>query len=148
MTAPFTFNLPPELSAKEPPERRGIARDKVRLLVIDRATHAVVHTRFDHLGEFLRAGDLLVFNSSRTLPAALEGCGAPQGPCIELRLAEHLPDDTWLALLLCQRGDPSGCGLRAWMQIIFSVELVGEVLEQDKRLPRPRRLPLAPAGPR
>ena len=146
MTAPFTFNLPPELSAKEPPERRGIARDKVRLLVIDRATHAVVHTRFDHLGEFLRAGDLLVFNSSRTLPAALEGCGAPQGPCIELRLAEHLPDDTWLALLLCQRGDPFGCGLRAGMQIVFGDGLTGTVLEQDKRIPRLWRVRFSQTG--
>jgi S-adenosylmethionine:tRNA ribosyltransferase-isomerase len=136
MTAPFTFNLPPELSAKEPPERRGIARDRVRLLVIDRARHEVEHTRFDHLGEYLRAGDLLVFNSSRTLPAALDGCGAPAGPCIELRLAEHLPDDTWLALLLCQRGDPFGCGLRAGMQIVFGEKLTAAVLEQDKRIPR------------
>ena len=146
MTAPFTFNLPSELSAKEPPERRGIARDKVRLLVIDRATHAVVHTRFDHLGKFLRAGDLLVFNSSRTLPAALEGCGAPQGPCIELRLAEHLPDDTWLALLLCQRGDPFGCGLRAGMQIVFGDGLTGTVLEQDKRIPRLWRVRFSQTG--
>jgi S-adenosylmethionine:tRNA ribosyltransferase-isomerase len=146
MPAPFTFNLPPELSAKEPPERRGIARDKVRLLVIDRATHEVVHTRFDHLGEFLRAGDLLIFNSSRTLPAALEGCGAPQGPCIELRLAEHLPDDTWLALLLCQRGDPFGCGLRAGMQVVFSDELTGAVLEQDKRIPRLWRIRFSQTG--
>jgi hypothetical protein len=41
MAAPFTFSLPPELSAKEPPERRGIRRDQVRLLVIDRASGAV-----------------------------------------------------------------------------------------------------------
>jgi S-adenosylmethionine:tRNA ribosyltransferase-isomerase len=146
MTAPFTFNLPPELSAKEPPERRGIARDRVRLLVIERATHEVVHTRFDHLGEYLRAGDLLVFNSSRTLPAALDGCGAPEGPCIELRLAEHLPDDTWLALLLCQRGDPFGCGLRTGMQIVFDENLIGSVLEQDKRIPRLWRVRFSKSG--
>jgi S-adenosylmethionine:tRNA ribosyltransferase-isomerase len=146
MAAPFTFNLPPELSAKEPPERRGIARDGVRLLVLDRATHQTTHTRFDQLGEFLRAGDLLVFNSSRTLPAVLEGCGAPEGPCIELRLAEHLPDDTWLALLMCQRGDPFGCGLRAGMQIAFGEGLVGSVLEQDRRIPRLWRVRFSRAG--
>ena len=146
MTAPFTFNLPPELSAKEPPERRGLARDRVRLLVIDRVTRERVHTRFDHLGEFLRAGDLLVFNSSRTLPAALEGCGAPEGPCIELRLAEHLPDDTWLALLVCQRGDPFGCGLRAGMRIAFGADLTGDVLEQDRRIPRLWRVRFSRAG--
>ncbi len=93
MQSPFTFILPPELSAKEPPERRGLARDHVRLMVIDRAGGRVEHTRFDRLGEYLRAGYLLVFNTSRTLPASLEGCAAPTGPCIEIRLAEHLPDD-------------------------------------------------------
>src|SRR4030095_8789701 len=98
MAAPFTFTLPPELSAKEPPERRGIARDEVRLMLIDRRTFEVEHTRFDRLGELLRSGDLLVFNSSRTLPASLQGCAAPVGPCIEVRLAEHLPDDSWLPL--------------------------------------------------
>ena len=40
MTAPFTFHLPPELAAKEPPEQRGIGHDAVRLLVIDRAHRA------------------------------------------------------------------------------------------------------------
>src|SRR5215213_4092121 len=91
MSSPFTFTLPPELSAREPPERRGLARDHVRLMVIERATARVEHTHFDHLGQFLRRGDLLVFNTSRTLPASLQACAAPVGPCMEIRLAEHLP---------------------------------------------------------
>ena len=49
MAAPFTFILPDELSAKEPPERRGVPRDRVRLLVLDRATGAIQHSRFDRL---------------------------------------------------------------------------------------------------
>ena len=111
---PFTFILPPELSAKEPPERRGIRRDHVRLLVIDRATGEIEHSRFDKIDNYLRENDLLVFNSSRTLPASLRGCdcSAAHGPCMEVRLAEHLSDDSWLALLLCEQGDPFGCGLR------------------------------------
>src|SRR5437879_5988497 len=110
MLAPFAFNLPPELEAKEPPERRGLARDQVRLLVIDRGARQVAHTRFDHINEFLREGDLLVFNTSRTLPASLTGCRAEGVPCIEVRLAEHLPDDSWLTLLLCQQGNAFSCG--------------------------------------
>src|SRR6266516_4935034 len=88
----FTFVLPPELSAKEPPERRGIRRDQVRLLVIDRATGHIEHTRFDKIDKYLRPGDLLVFNSSRTLPASLRGCecSAAHGPCMEVRLAEQI----------------------------------------------------------
>jgi len=145
MSAPFSFTLPPELAADEPPERRGIARDEVRLLVIDRASGQIEHTRFDHFGEFLRAGDLLVFNSSRTLPASLSGC-VEQGPCIEIRLAEHLPDDSWLALLLCQRGDPFSCGLRPKMQVDLGHGLKATIHERDERIPRLWKLSFSKRG--
>ena len=147
MAAPFAFSLPPELSATEPPERRGITRDKVRLMVIGRATYRLEHTQFARLGEFLRPGDLLVFNTSRTLPAALNGCGAPAGPCLEVRLAEHLPDDTWLALLLCQRGEPFACGLRSGMQIVFGQGLTATVDDRDATIPRLWKLRFSTAGP-
>jgi S-adenosylmethionine:tRNA ribosyltransferase-isomerase len=146
MTAPFSFILPDELSAKEPPERRGLARDQVKLLVIDRATHEVVHSRFDRIGEFLRAGDLLVFNSSRTLPASLNGCGASHGPCIEMRLAQHLPDDSWLALLLCHEGDPFACGLRPGLKIELPEGQTATVLERDGHIPRLWRLRFSRTG--
>src|SRR5882724_4632104 len=138
MAAPFAFTLPPELSAKEPPERRGIRRDQVRLLVIGRATGKIEHTRFDRIDNYLRPNDLLVFNSSRTLPASMRGCdcSAAHGPCMEVRLAEHLPDDSWLALLLCEQGDPFGCGLRAGMQIEFAEGLNAAVLARDLNIPR------------
>lgn len=41
-TAPFAFTLPPELAAKEPPEHRGMGRDQVRLMVIDRTTYQLI----------------------------------------------------------------------------------------------------------
>jgi S-adenosylmethionine:tRNA ribosyltransferase-isomerase len=145
MTAPFSFKLPPELAADEPPERRGIARDEVRLMVIDRHSGDIEHTRFDHFGRFLRTGDLLVFNSSRTLPASLCGC-VEQGPCIEIRLAEHLPDDSWLALLLCQRGDPFACGLRSDMQIDLGHDLTAVVHERDEHIPRLWKLSFSKRG--
>jgi S-adenosylmethionine:tRNA ribosyltransferase-isomerase len=140
MPAPFTFTLPPELSAKEPPERRGIRRDQVRLLAIDRMTGRIEHTRFDKIAEYLHKNDLLVFNSSRTLPASLRGCecGATHGPCMEVRLAERLPDGSWLALLLCEQGDPFGCGLRAGMKIDFT-----ECDGSGARLPDPAPLEIA-----
>jgi S-adenosylmethionine:tRNA ribosyltransferase-isomerase len=136
MATPFNFTLPDELSAKEPPERRGLGRDKVRLLVIDRRSGAVEHTKFEQLAKFLRKGDLLVFNSSRTLPASLEACCTAHGPCVQVRLAQHLPDDSWLALLVCKAGDPFGCGLRAGMHLDFTNNLVGEVFDRDARIPR------------
>jgi len=145
MSAPFSFTLPPELAADEPPERRGIARDEVRLLVIDRASGQLEHTRFDQFGEFLRAGDLLVFNSSRTLPASLSGC-VEQGPCIEIRLAEHLPDDSWLALLRCQRGDPFSCGLRPKMLVDLGQGLTATIRMRDEHIPRLWQLSFSKSG--
>ncbi len=147
MSSPFSFTLPAELSAREPPERRGIARDKVRLMVINRSTFHAEHTRFDRLGQYLHSGDLLVFNASRTLPASLEGCAAPGGPCIELRLAEHLPDGSWLALLLCRKGDPFSCGLRTGMQISFGEGLTGTVEDRDARIPRLWKIRFSKSGP-
>jgi S-adenosylmethionine:tRNA ribosyltransferase-isomerase len=146
ISTPFTFALPPELSAKEPPERRGIARDKVRLMVINRDTYQVEHARFDSLGEFLRPGDLLVFNSSRTLPAVLDGCESQDGPCMEIRLAHHLPDDSWLALLLCQQGNPFACGLRSGMQLDFGEGLIGTVGDRDHNIPRLWKLRFSKSG--
>jgi S-adenosylmethionine:tRNA ribosyltransferase-isomerase len=144
----FTFVLPPELSAKEPPERRGIRRDQVRLLVIDRTTGRIEHTRFDQISNYLHAGDLLVFNSSRTLPASLRGCerSATHGPCMEVRLAERLPDGSWLALLVCEQGDPFGCGLRAGMQIEFADGLAATVLERDANISRLWKLRFSISG--
>src|SRR5213593_1592095 len=148
MGAPFAFTLPAELSAKEPPERRGIRRDQVRLLVIERATGKIEHTRFDKIDTYLRQKDLLVFNSSRTLPASMRGCecSAAHGPCMEVRLAEHLPDDSWLALLLCEQGDPFDCGLREGMRIEFAEGLYAAVVARDANIPRLWKLHFSISG--
>ncbi|XRQ06998.1 S-adenosylmethionine:tRNA ribosyltransferase-isomerase [Actinomadura welshii] len=69
MTVDFT--LPAALEAHEPPEARGRPRDGVRLLVSRRATGAVSHHGFRDLPSLLDPGDLLVVNTSATLPAAV-----------------------------------------------------------------------------
>ena len=98
------------LEAHEPPEVRGADRADVALLVASRADGALVHARFNELPRFLRAGDLLVVNTSATLPAALparvdgeeltlhlstpaDGPGRPDGAhwVVELRTPERLP---------------------------------------------------------
>lgn len=63
------FVIPPEMEATSPAESRGLARDQVRLLVSDR--DEIRHRRFDQLGAELRPGDLLVVNTSATLPASV-----------------------------------------------------------------------------
>jgi len=87
-----TFTLPRELSATEPPEARGLARDEVRLLVAkpDGITHAV----FRELPRFLQPGDLVVVNTSTTLPAAVDGIrGCYEGTVVHF--SSPLDDGTW-----------------------------------------------------
>ncbi|RFS87115.1 S-adenosylmethionine:tRNA ribosyltransferase-isomerase [Actinomadura spongiicola] len=69
MTVDFT--LPTALEAHEPPEARGRTRDGVRLLVSRRATGEITHHEFRDLPDLLDPGDLLVVNTSSTLPAAV-----------------------------------------------------------------------------
>jgi len=86
----FTFDLPPELDVREPPEARGLARDDVRLMVAYRSDGRLVHTRFRDLARFLEPGDLLVINTSETLPASLDA-EREDGELLELHLSTPLP---------------------------------------------------------
>ncbi|MGH8951920.1 MAG: S-adenosylmethionine:tRNA ribosyltransferase-isomerase [Acidimicrobiia bacterium] len=63
------FVVPPELEATKPPESRGLRRDEVRLMVSDRG--AIRHRKFHDLASELRSGDLVVVNTSATLPASV-----------------------------------------------------------------------------
>jgi S-adenosylmethionine:tRNA ribosyltransferase-isomerase len=92
-TALTSFELPDSLSAVEPPEARGVRRDQVRLLVSD--GHALVHRRFVDLPDQLAAGDLVVVNTSATLPAAVDGA-LPGGRKVVVHFASDLDDGTWV----------------------------------------------------
>src|SRR5881398_1381212 len=83
------YDLPPELIAQHPAERR----DASRLLVYERRTSAVRHRRFGELPEELR-GELVVVNDTKVVPARIP-LDAPRG---EVLLLERLPDGTWEAL--------------------------------------------------
>ena len=104
MSAEPAFELPERLEAHEAPEERGLARDDVRMLVA-RGDGRLTHGRARDLPDFLEPGDLLVINTSRTLPAALSGRRS-DGSELELRLSTPLPgapDDRWVVEL--RRGD-------------------------------------------
>jgi S-adenosylmethionine:tRNA ribosyltransferase-isomerase len=92
------WKLPPELRASQPPEQRGVRRDQVRLMVIQRRDGSITHTRFDRLGEYLGDGDLLVVNSSRTLPAAIPA-RREDGSMVQLRPSVRR-DRRWDALVV------------------------------------------------
>ena len=85
-TSDFYFDLPPELIAQTPLERR----DGSRLLTLDRATGETKHLHFYDLPALLRPGDCLVLNDSRVLPSRLLGHREGTGGAMELLLLEHL----------------------------------------------------------
>ena len=90
----MSFNLPPELEAGEPPEARGLARDEVRLMVSYRAEDRVLHAQFRDLPCYLSPGDVLVVNTSGTMPAAVPARRA-DGTELELHLSTRLPGGLW-----------------------------------------------------
>src|SRR5581483_11515100 len=93
-TDEFDYDLPPELIAQQPAERR----DGSRLLVADRADGTLAHRRFAELPRLLRAGDLLVINDSKVLPARLHGERLPGGGAVEVLLLRPTAPGAWLAL--------------------------------------------------
>ena len=92
-TDDFDYHLPPELIAQTPLERR----DSSRLLALDRATGAIRHSRFSGIREYLRPGDLMVFNRSRVIPARLYG-RRESGGRVELLLLSRVEPGIWRAL--------------------------------------------------
>jgi S-adenosylmethionine:tRNA ribosyltransferase-isomerase len=86
------FVLPPDREATAPPERRGLTRDGVRLLVAEPG--GVAHRRFTDLEEHLEPGDLLVVNTSATLPAALDA-RRPDGAPTVVHVSTTLDDGSW-----------------------------------------------------
>ena len=93
-TDEFDYHLPAELIAQQPVDRR----DRSRLLVVDRDSGSMAHRHFADLPDYLRAGDILVVNDSRVLPARLKGTRLATGGNVELLLLQELGPDRWLAL--------------------------------------------------
>ncbi len=122
--ADFDFHLPPDRVAQEPAERR----DASRLMVLDRGAPGIAETRFDHLGGYLRPGDLLVLNDTRVLPARLRGT-KPSGGRVELLLVAREGGDpagrTWTCMVSTGRGMRPGTVLALGPG--FEAEVLGEV---------------------
>ena len=93
-TSDFDYGLPPELIAQSPIE----PRDSSRLLVFHRDTGALEHRNFRDILEYLRPGDVMVFNQSRVIPARLYGRRADTGSKVELLLLRKNDDGTWQAM--------------------------------------------------
>ena len=93
------FALPPELEAREPAEARGLPRDGVRMLVSRRSAGEVSHHGFGDLPGLLLPGDLLVVNTSATVPAAIR-----IGDGLAVHFSSPRPNGDWLIELRERRG--------------------------------------------
>jgi S-adenosylmethionine:tRNA ribosyltransferase-isomerase len=90
----FDYELPEELIAQEPPERR----DAARMLLVDRAAQTWHDSQFTSLPDYLRANDVLVLNNTRVFPARLRGERMPSGGAIELLLLREVEPNLWETL--------------------------------------------------
>ena len=120
-THDFYFELPQELIAQTPLDRR----DASRLLTLDKATGAWSHRHFYELPELLRPGDCLILNDSRVLPARLLGSRLPGGGACEVLLLIDRGNKTWECLVR------PGRKLRAGARLSFGDgQLTAEVAEE------------------
>ena len=91
----FDYYLPEELIAQKPADRR----DCSRLLVVHRDTGKIEHRHFYDIIDYLKAGDCLVLNNSKVLPARLYGVKEKTGAKVEFLLIKRIEGDTWEAMV-------------------------------------------------
>ena len=94
-TDDFYYNLPPELIAQKPVE----PRDTSRLLVLNRRNGEIAHRHFPAILDYLQAGDVMVFNDSRVLPARLSAKKSGTGGKVEILLLKRLEQNLWETLV-------------------------------------------------
>ena len=119
-TSDFNYELPKELIAQTPLEKR----DTSRLMTLDRKTGAWEHHHFYELPDFLYPGDCLILNDSRVLPARLLGQRLPGGGACEVLLLIDRGEKTWECLVR------PGRHMRQGIRLSFgNGELTAEVTE-------------------
>jgi S-adenosylmethionine:tRNA ribosyltransferase-isomerase len=106
-TSDFNYHLPAELIAQTPIE----PRDNSRLLLVDRQTNTMEHHRFYELPQFLKAGDILVFNNSRVIRARLRGTRIDTARQIEILLLRRLEPNTWETLIRSNKRVEAGLAI-------------------------------------
>ncbi|MCI8525795.1 MAG: tRNA preQ1(34) S-adenosylmethionine ribosyltransferase-isomerase QueA [Oscillospiraceae bacterium] len=126
-TSDFYYDLPPELIAQTPLERR----DGSRLLTLDRRSGAVGHHHFYELPDFLRPGDCLVLNDSRVLPARLLGHREPTRGAVEVLLLQDKGSGVWECLTKPGRKTRPGTQL-SFGDGDLTAEVVGEAAGGNK----------------
>ena len=129
-TSDFYYDLPEELIAQTPIAQR----DTSRLMTVSRQDGRVEHHHFYELPDFLKAGDCLILNNSRVLPARLLGQRLPGGGACEVLLLIDRGDKTWECLVRPGRKMRTGAKL-SFGDGTLTAEVIGEV-EGGNRLVR------------
>lgn len=126
----FNYELPEELIAQDPLEKR----DNSRLMVLHRATGEIEHKHFYDIIDYLKPGDCLVVNNTKVIPARLMGVKEGTGASIEVLLLKRREEKVWETLV------KPGKKARAGARISFGDGLlIGEVIdvvEEGNRLIR------------
>ena len=118
----FMYELPGSLVAAYPARDRAEAR----LMVVNRTTGELAHSRFSSVGEFLRAGDLLALNDTRVVPARLRGRKESGGKA-EVLLLEPFPNWPGLWIALVDSSKRPALGSRIFFAEGFSAKVLGEI---------------------
>ena len=118
-TEDFDYNLPEELIAQHPADKRDFSR----LMVVDRKTGKREDKHFYDIINYLNEGDLLVMNDTRVIPARLFGHREGKEEKIEVFLLENIEDDKWEVLV------KPGKKMKIGTKCIFSDELSLEVID-------------------
>ena len=103
-TSDFDYELPPELIGQTPVE----PRDTSRLLVLDRGSGAIEHRHFFEITDYIKAGDVLVFNDSRVIPARLNANKPDSEGKLEILLLRRLEPNVWETLVKPAKRAKSG----------------------------------------
>jgi S-adenosylmethionine:tRNA ribosyltransferase-isomerase len=119
----FDYDLPEELIAQRPLERR----DASRMLVLNRKTQTWKDSSFEVLSEYVRPRDVIVINNTRVFPARLIGEREPSGGRVEVLLMRELGPSIWEALVRPAQRVRQGARLR------FGSRLRAEVLECSEK---------------
>ncbi len=104
----FNYDLPPELIAQHPAERR----DQARMMVLHRGSGTIEHCRIADMTGYLRAPDVLVLNNTKVIPARVFGHKAISGGKVELLLLEESAPGEWKVLMKASRRPKVGEGIR------------------------------------
>ena len=94
-TALFDYTLPEELIARHPAGERTHSR----LFIVERKTGNFIHSQFFNISQYLKTGDLLVFNNTRVIPARLMGYRFPGGGKVETLLLKEVEPLLWKAMV-------------------------------------------------